>query len=348
MRAIPGWDHPGRRLRPSLHLSAALLFSTATGCSFLIPSTNHTTASERHCTPATPVSFSRAQEYDSAAPPEVETDIPLSPRALEVASVMDVMPILSSMSKLQSAGETRSIAYLELRQALTDRLLLTMFEVSSAVAEIVCERDRADQVADRMEEIDAAMVRKLTLVSIVVGGVAAAVSGGIGLAGGASTASDAAALAGGVLASVFGGTALFATSKQEFHHERNLLKEVWDNPQQSAVISPAVWRYLQARHKEPETTARGEVVNAWQQQGRLGEQGSSVQSQRIPLFFGPGGVYTATDLRARASMLETLEAQIQLLTEELELFLREIMQLRYEEALQGQRPSLNRGSAAIK
>ena len=49
----------------------------------------------------------------------------------------------------------------------------------SVTAELVCERDRADQVADRMDEIDVSLVKRLTLASIVIGGVAAVISGGI-------------------------------------------------------------------------------------------------------------------------------------------------------------------------
>ena len=106
---------------------------------------------------------------------------------------------------MKQAGEVHSIQFLELRLLLTDRLLLTLFEVSSSIAEIVCERDRADQSADQMEAVDAARVKRLTLLSIVIGGVATIVSGGIGLAGGATTAGDATEIAGGVVASVLGG-----------------------------------------------------------------------------------------------------------------------------------------------
>jgi hypothetical protein len=241
---------------------------------------------------------------------------------------MNVVPLVSQLTALQQTGEMHSLACLELRQSLTDRLLLTLFEVSSITAELVCERDRADQVADRMDEVDASLVKRLTLASIVIGGVAAIVSGGIGLAGGASTASDAVGVTGGLFAAVFGGTALFATSKQDFRHERNLLKELWEDPKESSVFSPAVWRFLQKRHQDRAISAREEVIRAWRQQGRLGEPGSAGEQQRTALIFGSGGIYTSTDLRARASMLETLEAHIQLLSEELELFLRELIQQR--------------------
>lgn len=311
--------------RLALLLSACL---AAPGCSFILPSTPHATTSERSCAPHKPTLFHIQTEQESADAQDV--DLPLSAESIEVARVMNVLPLLSQLTALQRAGETHSIAFMELRQSLTDRLLLTLFEVSSVTAELVCERDRADQVADRMDEIDTSIVKRLTLTSIVIGGIAGIVSGGIGLAGGASSASDAAGLAGGLFASVFGGTALFATSKQEFRHERNLLNEVWENPKESSVFSPAIWRFLQRHHKDGAVTTREEVIRAWQQQGRLGEPGSAGEHERTALIFGPGGTYASTDLRARASMLETLEAHINLLSEELEVFLREITQQRIQ------------------
>jgi hypothetical protein len=201
-------------------------------------------------------------------------------------------------------------------------------------AELVCERDRADQVADRMDEVDTSLVKRLTLASIVVGGLAAVVSGGIGLVGGSDAANNAATLAGGVVSSLFGGTALFAASKQEFSHERNLLGELWKNPNEASAFSPAVWRFLKRPRADGTRNAREEIIQAWRQQGRLGEPGSAREEERTLLMFGRGGVYTSTDLRARASMLETLEAHVQLLAEELEVFLREMIQQRSQIAQQ--------------
>jgi hypothetical protein len=298
------------------------------GCSFILPPTPHSTTSERSCAPPRPTLFNVQTDEQSLESQDV--DLPLSEQSIEVAKVMNVLPLLSQFLALERAGNTHSIEFMELRQSLTDRLLLMVFEVSSITAELVCERDRADQVADRMDEVDASMVKRLTLVSIVISGIAAIVSGGIGLAGGASDASDAAGLAGGLFAAGFGGMALFTTSKQEFRHERNLLNEVWEKPKPSSVFSPAIWRFLQRHHKDRTVTAREEVIQAWRQQGRLGEPGTPEEQSRTALIFGPGGTYASTDLRARASMLETLEAHINLLSEELEAFLREITQQRIQ------------------
>ena len=297
------------------------------GCSVILPSTPHSTTPERSCAPLHPTRFQPQIEEPAAA---AQSELPFSARSLEVARVMNVVPLLTQLTAFQRAGDTHSTAFLELKQSLTDRLLLTLFEVSSVTAELVCERDRADQVADRMDEIDASLVKRLTLASIVIGGVAAVVSGGLGLAGAASDASDAAALAGGVVSAVFGGTALFAGSKQHFSHERNLLGELWKNPNQSSAFSPAIWRFLQGHRTDDARNTREEIMQAWRQQGRLGEPDSAGEEERTALIFGPGGTYTSTDLRARASMLETFEAHIQLLSEELEAFLREIIQRRIE------------------
>jgi hypothetical protein len=296
------------------------------GCSIILPSTPHATTPERSCAPLHPTRFEIHGEEPTGD--LSNANLPLSAQALEVARVMNAIPLLTELAALERAGDTRSVAFMELRQSLSDRLLLTLFELSSLTAELVCERDRADQVADRMDEVDASVVKRLTLASIVIGGVAAVVSGGIGLAGGSDAANNAATLAGGVVASVFGGAALFAASKQQFTHERNLLGELWRDPQQTSVFSPTVWRFLQERRTDGSRTIRDEILQAWRQQGRLGEPGSSGEEERRALVFGKGGMYTSTDLRARASMLETLEAHVQLLSEELEVFLRETIQRR--------------------
>jgi hypothetical protein len=302
--------------------------SCLTGCSIILPSTPHSTTPERSCAPLHPTRFQLQAGEPTATIPEAE--LSLSAQSLEVARVMNAVPLVDRLMALERAGDTSSTAYMKLRQSLMDRLLLTFFEVSSVTAELVCERDRADQVADRMDEVDASLVKRLTLASIVISGVAAVVSGGLGLAGAASDASDAAALAGGVVASLFGGTALFAGSKQQFSHERNLLGELWKDPKESSAFSPSVWRFLQRSRTTGTPNTREEIIQAWRQQGRLGEPGSPSEDQRTTLIFGHGGTYTSTDLRARASMLETFEAHIGLLSEELEVFLREIIERRLE------------------
>lgn len=125
---------------------------------------------------------------------------------------------------------------------LMERTQLATLEVDSAIAEIVCERDRADQLADRIDEVDGARVKQLTIASIVVGGIAGIVTGDLGLAAAATVGADATALGGGVLAAWLGVSALFVQSEVDFRHERNLIRELWEDPAEPQIYSPILWR----------------------------------------------------------------------------------------------------------
>lgn len=244
--------------------------------------------------------------------------------ALRVGEVIQALPLLARVAELAAAGEERSTEMLIVRQLLMERILLALLEVESTTAEIVCERDRADQDADRIDEVDAQKVTNLTILSIVLSGITGIVTGGISLASGATLGADIANVGGGFLATVFGVSALFVHSQVEFRHERNILQALWEDPEQPVIFSPIVWRYLH-RMEENNDNPRVHILSDWKQKGRLGEPGTADDERRRILFFGSGGRYSAPDLRARASMLETLEASLRLMHEELEVLILEIV-----------------------
>ncbi|HEY6260161.1 MAG TPA: hypothetical protein VIW47_01110, partial [Nitrospiraceae bacterium] len=53
--------------------------------------------------------------------------------------------------------------------------------------------------------------------------------------------------------------------------------------------------------------------------------GSETEQRRIALFFGEGGSYEIEDLRARAAMLDLLESDINLMSQDLERLMEEIL-----------------------
>ena len=300
------------------------------GCtSVLAPA--HQGATNETSQPCVPAMTKRAR---MAAAPGQQTPVAPTPEALSrfssdalrVAQVARVMPLLNHLASQAESSREHPLAEMQSRQRLAERLLLTLFEITSATAELTCERDRADQVANRIEDIDGARVKRLTIASILFGGIAGIVSGGIGLAAGASVGGEAADVAGGTLASWFGVSALFTHSAVEFRHERNVLQEIWADPPEPHLFSPTIWRYLHHARDEGGKVPREQVLDSWHQAGRLGEHGSPDEQDRRQLFFGTGGRYGAADLRARASMLETLEASIRVLYEQLEVLMREIVE----------------------
>lgn len=312
------------RLILTLLLSCVLL----SGCSSLIRSDQQGTATEysQHCIPAAARKPHRFTKYVTGAAPVAPAPHVLarfSPESLRAADTIGVLPLLNGLTALAASHPDNTLGILVHRQLLTDRTQLALLEIASTTAELVCERDRADQLADRIDEVDGARIKRLTIASIVLGGVAAIVTGGIGLAGGATTGADASTVGGGVLSSWLGLSALFVESEVELHHDRNILRELWDNPADPEIFSPIVWRYLRRPADSTRDSPRIEILNAWRQKGRLGQEGTADEEQRRQLFFSAGGRYAAAELRARASMLETLEAALSLMHEELEVLIRE-------------------------
>lgn len=213
-----------------------------------------------------------------------------------------------------------------MREQLTDRVLLALLTVKSAAAEADCEEERAADLADRLQEELDHKVQTLTLLSLVGGGLGGLLSGGLAL-GAQATASAVAGIAAGATESGFGFGALFAGSEQEFRHPRNLLAEVWHAPLRPRLLPEMVWRFLNRPlvGDRDRRSLRQTLVEQWRRDGRLGPPGSVEEQRRIALFFGSGGNYRSEELRDRAAMLDMLEADINLMSHDLEYFLQQLL-----------------------
>jgi hypothetical protein len=314
-----------------------LMLLSVQGCSSLIPSSQKGIATEYNQRCGPPIAKVRQAGTSVHLPPRppiepsVRVEQQFSPLARRIAGTINVLALLNT---LMDSPHPSALEVVIRRLQLMERTQLAILEVDSATAEIVCERDRADQLTDRIDEVDGARVKRLTVASIVLGGIAGIVTGGIGLAASGMVGADATTLGGGVLASWVGLSALFIQSQVDFRHERNILRELWEDPDEPQIFSPILWRYLHQSPNANDESPRAEVLNEWRQKGRLGERDSKEEARRRLLFFSTGGRYSAPDLRARASMLETLEASLRLIHEDLEVLVREmITELGWDSAL---------------
>lgn len=304
------------------------------GCSRLLAPAVHDKAQsfEHRCSPPAihrNVSITALQNpvgESGAVTAELPTPDTYSARAIAAARAIEALPILKDIDRLEQQGDSQAVPLLKAREKLIGRILLAMEEVSSLSAEIECESDRADQIADRLQDEHSSRTKYETLGAIVVAGVAAIASGGAILAG-ATVAEAAAVIAGGSMAAGLGSLPLFAESHQEFAHPRNLLREVWEGPRTSTLFPPSVWRYLSRQPKAEldGSNYRAELIESWRQEGRLGEPGSAVEHKRIPLLFGDGGVYELQDLRARSAMLGLLSSTVQKMHQDLEMLIRQVL-----------------------
>ncbi|HEU4684897.1 MAG TPA: hypothetical protein VFS39_10390 [Nitrospira sp.] len=251
----------------------------------------------------------------------------LSRTSRTIAEILGVLSVVGTIAELERRAPDNPESFLGLvaaRQYLWIQIGWALSEVQSAAAEARCEKERADQLADRLQASLNREVRALTLSAILAGAVFGFASGGLFLAG-ASTAGTAVSLSGGVVETVLAGFGLAQDRTQMLRHSRNILREVWQGRASDAALPEIVWRFLNQPLEEEELhrSLRETMVRRWRDDGRLGEPGSDQERLRLALFFGDGGPYHIGDLRARAAMLSLLEADIHLMTQDLNLFLQE-------------------------
>ena len=309
---------------PSLLLTA--------GCVSTLPPPATTYSFDRRCLSVSselrslPVSESEQQQASNES---VEKDAAVklySPIAIHIADVMDLLPLLNRMARLEVEHAAPG-AIERVRRKLVTRLQLATLEVSGLVAEIECEVQRADQVQDHLRDIQTTRTTSQTILGVIFGGLANILSGGIGLATRAGDAGNIASVTGGALEVLFGTSANFTKVRQEFSHPHNHLAAVWDGSAHSEFFSQRGWRFLtEPGFRDLEGhSLRDVMVQTWQEGERLGEPGSVREKERKALLFGSGGVYDSEQLHVREAMLQQLESSIQLMHQELETLLREVL-----------------------
>lgn len=294
-------------------------------------------AIERRCGPVS--SFQRpavrapslSQSSNNIARDAVVSSVErFSPQAQDIADIIGAKSLLLQMTSLETEMlrnvEGSTIRLLQVQQQLSNRILLAFLDVARTAAEADCEEERADQLADRLQDVRDKRIRRQTLIAIVGDAMIGIVAGGLSLAL-QETASAATAIFGGSVATGFGMAAFFDSTHHEFQHERNLLSEVWEGRADSSLFPSSVWRYLNRPliNDPEERSLRDSLVLRWRQDGRLGEAGSDTERRRIALFFDRGGSYEIDDLRARAAMLDLLEADVNLMSQDLEQLMQEVI-----------------------
>ncbi|MGH7231336.1 MAG: hypothetical protein ACREJU_08255 [Nitrospiraceae bacterium] len=259
----------------------------------------------------------------------------MSPPALRVATILSIQHLVHQVQSykeaidatVQEADIRKDLHQLRVRQQLTDRLLLASLDTANVAGEIDCEVARTDRRADVLEAEEAHRHRNLILLAILGDAAVGVVSGLFGLFE-AITAEAIASIAGGSVSTSAGMTATFGRQKEtQLEHSRNPLREVWERPSEPTIFPSSVWRYLNwpLADDPSRKSRRDKLITEWKEEGWLGEPGSKVELKRKELFFGDGGTYTVEDLRTRSRMMQVLKTHVNLLSQDIDLLLREIL-----------------------
>jgi hypothetical protein len=240
-----------------------------------------------------------------------------SRHSLMVANATGVLKFL----KEQEQQPFHSPAWWQLHQRILTRLFLISTQIESIAAELDCEGERADQIAEFMTQSENQKVKRLTIASIVSGAV-----GGIGNAVLSShAASVTAAVVGGSLSAALGLRALFSERKVSYLHSRNLLRDIWIQPSTSAIYPPSIWYMLSNKFFSNEQLfpIAVNMKNRWIAFEAI-KPHNKKSDERVELLFGSGGKYSADDLRARSRMLNQVQASVKLMNQDLQELVEDI------------------------
>ncbi len=254
----------------------------------------------------------------------------LSSESRQIAEIIGVLDLVREMRALETPdAQLRDGAkhrLVEVRQHLSDRLMMTFFEVTSVVGRVDCEATRANHTASALDELRDQRARRYEITAIVGDAL-------IGIVGGAFTlglneiAAGIADVVGGSFATGFGLAAGLTVGEHEFFHpdKTNLLRELWEAPQAPTVFPVSVWRFLNLPLTEDVEyrTRRDELIAEWRNDGLIGE--SDKLDRRATLFLGTGGTYDIDDLRARSKMLEVLKTSLSVMMQYLYLLSQEVL-----------------------
>lgn len=227
-----------------------------------------------------------------------------SDQSILVLNALDNLDEVNEIMELKKDSSLNSqVKVLQLKMKINSKITIALTELDAVAAEFDCEGERVAQIGSYVNNLNDSRNNRLILYSIVAG-AAASVAGGIVKNEGWSNAID---IAGGGLGAGFGLATLNPKGKKvEFIHQRNLLRDVWNEKLESPNFPPFIW-YMYTEKKFSNRQDHSIVKNMkqrWLHYQFDDEQSKADQS----VIFSDGGFYRAGDLENRAAMLNQMQS----------------------------------------
>ena len=240
-----------------------------------------------------------------------------SQRARSVAADIGIQSILTdwvqaeTQFKAQPTDANRSTLVM-LRHEVTERILLATQELTTVLAELACERTRATELKNYLQQQNDKRVFRLTILSVLAGALSTVVSGTLAIAGAGDPYVEGVGMAGAVLSGYWALLASAGFEEAAFSHQRNHLTDVRDGHQISKVYPPIVWHFL-TRELEPDKqkqTVRETILERWAELDLLNEIATDEQHRQETLLFGSSGRYNLSDISRRIRLLDVLQLEV--------------------------------------
>jgi hypothetical protein len=238
-----------------------------------------------------------------------------------------VTPFLNKLPELEAGlhekREGAEVRLLGAYQRIQTRIMLALTETAQTAGVVRCEQARASELADGLERVQEKRAHGNTLTAVIISGLTDVLTGAL-VASGAGTAVGVVGGVGGALQLPFAGMAIYSEDTYEFRHERNHLKDIWEGPASSELFPPSVWAFLNEPRQDGRSL-RQRLLAKWEGKGRFRERNEQEERETQALLVSEGGPYTIANLRRRATFLEELAANIDLMHDDLQALISEVL-----------------------
>ncbi len=244
------------------------------------------------------------------AAPTVPAPFPSDPPPPPGASRDERMAALLGVRTLLAGGTYDEAT----RIYLLARIEEARLTIAATRAELDCEGERAKQAADYLAHAQESAVHSLTVGSIAAAAATAIVSVFLSTGQTSTWTQNGFAIGGGAVTAGLGVASLYINLHIRIERPRNLLADVWFGPRESSVYPPMVWGYLTQPEfsNDQREPIRTRIVERWVQfQGIRRDD-----PKMVALLFGNGGMDDEETLRLRASMIDQVKAEVDLMNQD--------------------------------
>lgn len=236
--------------------------------------------------------------------------------------IMNVLRINDEVYEIVKQSDKKkletSVRLNALKQQIDNRVWLANSEIDALSAELDCEGERIDQIAQFIDDKNSKSNNKLTVASIVIG----AVSGITSVLITKESINNGVAIGAGVIGAGLGFATLNPKGKKiELITTRNLLRDIWLE-QNNNDISPFVWYML----TEPRfsNTGKSSLLKNTKNRWLLYQFDDNLKLANQSVNFSSGGIYFAEDLHARSQMINQLQSVVRSTKQNLNVFIAEL------------------------
>jgi len=311
---------------------AVMLIFTLTSCAGFKRVTLKYEIQSSNCNPDTLLNYGKQELPTPLHLLDIDTILTnrFSFQSLNAANAIGLLDLLKYFVEVKERFKANPdlearVETIELSQRISQKINLSALEISAVASEMDCEEERADQIATYLKGKEDDMSTKLTVSAIVIG-AAGAIAAGIVLTGGSTgNLAEFIGIGAGLTEATLGVLILLNKHKVEFYHPRNALNDIWLGSETSNIFPPSVWYYLTYENpKNHHISLRQQLVDKWLGFGQIADTKERKKESVYALYFGLGGEYTADQLTNRANMHDQIEAQINLMKQDLKQLALEI------------------------